>query len=49
MIATKDRPCSECEDTIPEGSVYFRDKRANLWCLECREYDDNKPPDEPID
>lgn len=42
MIAVKDRECSECGDTVLEGTVYFKDKRLDIWCVTCVDYENEK-------
>lgn len=41
-IAAVDRQCSQCEDPISEGTVYFKNKRLEIYCLVCKDYDDNR-------
>ncbi len=42
MIAVAPRICSQCEDEISEGEIYFKPKDASVWCQACKEYDDDK-------
>jgi hypothetical protein len=45
ILAVKDRECSQCEDTIPEGAVYGR-LMGEPWCADCIDYEIAKPHDE---
>lgn len=38
MLAVAERECSDCEDLVREGDVYFKDKRDNVLCASCAEY-----------
>lgn len=42
MIAIEDRECSQCEDQVEAGEIYFKDKRADVFCGACQEYESNK-------
>lgn len=42
IIVTALRVCSQCEDEIPEGSLAFRAKNTDIWCLTCKDYEEAK-------
>lgn len=42
-IAIKQRICSQCEDVAAEeGEIFYKDKRLQVWCPTCKDYDDDK-------
>lgn len=38
MIAVADRECSQCEDLVGEGTIYFKSKDCSIWCGDCVDY-----------
>ncbi len=42
MIAVADRVCTQCDDAISEGDVYYKPRNGSVWCGACVEYDHNK-------
>ncbi len=42
MIAVALRICSQCEDQIQEGDLYFKAKNNDVWCGSCVDYEHAK-------
>lgn len=42
MIAVAIRHCSQCEEEIPEGGIYFKPKDSSVWCGSCVDYEHQK-------
>lgn len=42
MIAVADRECSQCEDTIDEGDMFWLAKNEDKWCQSCVAYEENR-------
>lgn len=38
MISIAPRICSECDDEIDEGTLYYTSKNESIFCAACVEY-----------
>lgn len=41
-ISIAERECSQCDDSIDEGVMYWVAKNEDIWCAECVAYEQDR-------